>query len=723
MVPGSMSPLRSHVSFRPMFPLVAVTLAAVASCGSPETPAQAPTTTPAASPGAAVSPKPISASEGTADAVGIDLQGIDRKVKPGDDFFAHANGAWIKATEIPADRSHWGMHGVLAELTSKRTRDLIEEATRSAAAGSEAQKVGDFYATFMDEASIEAKGIAPLKERLAAIASITDGKSLAKALGGSLRADVDMLNSTALHTENLFGLWVAQDLTDPTRYSPFLIQGGLGMPDREYYLAKTPRMVEIRGKYQAYVAALLQLAGVAEPEAKAAKLVDLETKIAQVHVNLLDSQDVIKGNNHWKRSDLKMRAPGLDWDTFLAAARLDKQDDFVVWQPTAVVGVSKLVKSQPVAVWKDLLVAHTIMANAAVLPKAFGDATFDFWGKTLQGTPKQRDRWKRGVAATDEALGEAVGKLYVERYFPASEKERAERMVKNVIAAFGKRIDALEWMAPTTKEQAKAKLAVLKVGVGYPDKWRDYGSLKIVRGDAIGNAERASLFEYERNLKKLGQPVDRGEWVMNPQLVNAVNLPAMNALNFPAASLQPPYFDPNRPEAMDYGAFGATIGHEICHSFDDQGAQFDAKGKLNDWWTKDDYAHFRASSEKLAKQYDAYAPFPDMHLNGQQTSSENIADVAGLAAAFDAYHLSLAGKPAKVVAGLTGDQQFFLSFAQSWRDKSREPALRAQIQTDAHAPAEYRAATVRNLDVWYGAFDVKPGDRLYLAPADRARVY
>jgi predicted metalloendopeptidase len=358
-----------------------------------------------------------------------------------------------------------------------------------------------------------------------------------------------------------------------------------------------------------------------------------------------------------------------------------------------------------------------------VLPRAFVEETFAFYGKELSGTPNLPERWKRAVRATEEALGEAVGRLYVTRYFPPTEKARAEEMVRNEIAAFARRIDKLAWMSPETKRRAKAKLAVLKVSVGYPDRWRDYAGLEVVRGDALGNFQRASLFEYRRNLRKLGQPVDRGEWVMNPQVVNAVNLPAMNAMNFPAAILQPPLFDPTRPAVMDYGAIGATIGHEISHSFDTMGALFDETGKLANWWTDEDLAHFKASAEQLVRQYDGYRPFPDLAVSGKLTVSENIADVAGLAVAYDAYRLSLGGREAPAVGGMSGDQQFFISFAQSWRTKTRERSLRQRVLLDGHAPAEYRADTVRNLDPWYDAFAVQAGQALYLAPAERVRIW
>ena len=653
---------------------------------------------------------------------GIDLAGIDKSVQPGDDFFAFANGSWVKSTEIPADRSTWGTGSQLVELTAKRTADLIAEVSKDPKS-EDARKVGDYYASFLDEAAIEEKGLEPLKPRLAEIAAISSKTALARALGKTLRADVDVLNATNVYTDDLFGLWVAQDLDDPKIYAAFLLQGGLGMPDRDYYLDEAPRMAEIRGKYKSFIADTLRLAGQRDPEKKAARIYDLESRIALVHASRLDTEDVLKGNNHWKRSELSQKAPGLDWNAFLDAAGLGSQPVFVAWQPKAIAGISALVKEVGLDVWKDWLAYHAVLHLGNFLPKAFVESRFEFYGKTLSGTPQLRERWKRAVSVTDEALGEAVGKLYVERYFPAAEKARAEEMVKNILAAFAQRIDALAWMAPATKEKAKAKLSVLKVGVGYPDKWRDYSALQVVRGDALGNLERAQLFEYQRNLKKLGQPVDRGEWVMNAHLVNAVNLPAMNAMNFPAAILQPPFFDPSREQVMDYGAIGAVIGHEISHSFDNQGALFDAEGRVNNWWTPEDFAHFQKSGEALAKQYDGYFPFPDLHVRGEQTLAENIADVAGLNAAYDAYRISLGGKEAAARAGFSGDQLFFLSFAQSWRTKAREPALRQQIIVDGHAPGQYRADTVRNLDTWYAAFHVQPGQALYLAPSDRVRVW
>jgi predicted metalloendopeptidase len=666
---------------------------------------------------------PEAPTAAAAGASGVDRAGMDPSVRPGDDFFGYANGGWIKTHEIPPDRASYGTGSIVQELTAKRTAELIAEDARDAAAGSDARKVGDYYASYLDEAAIAARGAAPLAPALEQIAAISDRRALATALGAALRTDVDVLNNTNLDTPNLFGLWVAADLSDPAHNAAFLLQGGLGLPDRDYYLDGSPRMAEIRDKYQAHVAAMLGLAGLSDAAARAARVVALEHEIAAVHVPRVDTEDVQKGNNHWTRGELADRAPGLDWPAFLAAAGLDHQPRFVIWQPRALVGLAALVASQPLDAWKDWLAFHAIERRADVLPKAFDDELFAFHGKVLSGTPQQRERWKRAVDATSAALGEAVGKLYVARYFPASEKARAEQMVKNEVAAFARRIDNLSWMAPATKAKAKAKLAALRVGVGYPDTWRDYSRLEVVRGDAYGNAERAERFDYRHNLDKLARPVDRGEWVMNPQLVNAVNLPAMNALNFPAAILQPPFFDPDRPIVMDYGAAGAVIGHEISHSFDDEGALFDAAGRLENWWTPEDFAHFKASSAALARQYDGYRPFPDLAVNGALTNSENIADVAGLAAAYDAYRIAFGGKEGPPVAGLAGDQQFFLSFAQTWRRKAREPALRRQVLTDGHAPAEYRGVTVRNLDAWYAAFHVEPGQGLYLAPDQRVRVW
>ncbi|HEX5817906.1 MAG TPA: M13 family metallopeptidase [Gemmatimonadales bacterium] len=655
---------------------------------------------------------------------GLDLSAMDRSVAPGDDFYRYANGTWLRTFEIPADRSGYGAFNIAADRADRQLTALVEGAAAAdAPAGSDLRRIGDYYRSYVDTAAIEAAGLAPLAPALARIEAIGDRTALARHLGAALRADVDVLNRGDLHTDNLFGLWIEENFDDPTRYVPILLQGGLTLPDRAYYVDTSASMAAIRDKYRAHVAAMLTLAKVADAQAKADAVLQLETRIAQAHWIREDSWEPGKGNNHWARAELATKAPGLDWDAYLKAAGLDGAPEFVAWQASAITGLAALVASEPLDAWKALLTYHAIERRAAVLPQAFDKASFAFFGTTLSGAPMQRARAKRAVAATSNALGFAVGRLYVAKYFPASEKARAEKMVADILTAFDTRIDGLDWMAPATKREAKAKLKTIRVSVGYPDKWPSYAGLEIVPGDAYGNAERVELFEYREALAKLGQPVDRDEWVMVPQLVNAVNLPARNAMNFPAAILQPPFFDPTRPTPMDYGAIGAVIGHEISHSFDNLGAQFDAQGRLRNWWTPEDLAHFNAAADRLVQQYDAYKPFPDLAVNGRLTLAENIADLAGLTAAYDAYRLSFGGKQAPTVGGLTGDQQFFLSFAQAWRGKLRDAALRGRILTDGHAPGQYRALTVRNIDAWYRAFGVKPSQALHLAPQDRVQMW
>ena len=647
----------------------------------------------------------------------IDRAGMDTSVAAGDDFFRYANGGWLKKNEIPADRSSFGVGSVLIDRARERTHSLLEAAS-TAPDGSEARKVGDYYAAYMDEATIETKGLAPLRDQFAAIAAIGDAHALAAYIGGTLRADVDALNSTNFDTDRLFGVWITQNLNDPAHAVPYLMQGGLEMPDRDYYVQPGARMDRIRSAYRAHIVAMLKLAAIGDPDAKAARIFDLERQIAGVHATRTESVEVSKANNPWPRIEFSRRAPGLDWPALFERAQLDRADTIIVWHPGAIRGIAALVPRVPLETWRDYLTFHAIERGRGVLPKAFGDEGFAFYGTTLSGTPRRQDRWKRAVDATSNALGEAVGKIYVEKYFPATSKAQLQEMVAKILAAFDRRLDGLAWMAPKTKAAAKAKLQTLRVGIGYPDRWRDYSALSIARDDAFGNAERAELFDYQYHLAKLTHAPDPSEWWMTPQTVNAVNLPLQNALNFPAAILDPPYYDPAASAAVRYGAIGATIGHEISHSFDDQGSQFDAAGRFTNWWTPEDLAHFKAASAKLVAQYNGYAPFPDLHVNGQLTLSENIADVAGLSAAYDAYRAARGPD-----APTDDDQNFFVSYAQSWRTKMREELERQQVLTDGHAPDEYRADTVRNLDAWYGAFAVKPGQRLYLEPPDRVRVW
>ncbi|QNP39497.1 M13 family metallopeptidase [Lysobacter solisilvae (ex Woo and Kim 2020)] len=663
---------------------------------------------------------------------GVDLAGIDKGVQPGDDFDAYANGGWRKTFEIPEDRSNYGSFTVLVETAEQRNAELIAAlAASKPAAGTDARRVADFHAAYMDEAGIEQRGLQSLQPQLDAINAIASRADLSRVLGASVRADTDPLNATNFYTDNLFGVFVAQGLQDPEHNVASLMQGGLGMPDREYYLSGDKEMVDARKAYETYIAALLTQAGIEDASAKAKSILALETKIARAHASVVDSQDVHKANNPWALSAFAKQAPGMDWTAFFTAAGLASQPTVVAWQPRAISGVSALVGREPLPAWKDYLAFHALdhaAWNTAVrgpgeLPKAYTDLAFGFHGTTLSGTPKARERSKRALDATSVALGDAVGKVYAEKYFPASSKAMVEEMVHNILAAFDERVDSLTWMTAETKAKAREKAKAMRVGVGYPEQWRDYAALEIRPDDALGNRLRAELQEYRHQIGKLGKPVERGEWWMTPQTVNAVQLPLQNAMNFPAAIIEKPFFDPKADPAANYGSIGAVIGHEISHGFDDTGAEFDAQGRMSNWWTPEDAKHFKAATQKLAAQYSAYEPLPGLHVNGELTSGENIADVSGLTIAYMAYRKSLGGKEAPVIDGLSGDQRFFLAYGQTWRSKIRDAALRQRILTDGHAPAAQRAQTVRNIDAWYDAYGAKAGEKLYLAPADRVKVW
>ncbi|HET9085970.1 MAG TPA: M13 family metallopeptidase [Acidobacteriaceae bacterium] len=667
------------------------------------------------------SPSPASPN---ADSHGIRVANMDPSVKPGDNFYEYANGNWIKRTVIPPDRGGVGVFTTLFDLSQKRTAALIKEAAQAnASAGTDNRKIADLYHSYMNEGAIETKGVAPLQPHLQEIAAIQNKQELARALGASLRADVDALNNTNFHTPNLFGMWVAPDFNDSEHYAAYLLQGGLQLPDREYYLSNSASMIAIRDKYQTHVATMLKLAGFSDPDARATRVVALEKAIAQTHLTLAENEDIHKANNPWTQSDFATKAPGLDWAEYFRGAGLDHQASFIVWQPSAFTGESALVASTPLDTWKDWLAFHFIEAYAGVLPKPFATENFSFYGQTLGGVPQQRPRSQRGVMLVNSELGDAVGQIYAQRYFSPQAKAEAQAMVANIVAAFRKRIEALEWMDPATKAEAQAKLSTLYVGVGYPEQWRSYTGYDVKPDDIFGNVWRGSMFRYHYNLGRLGQPVNRKEWSMTPQTVNAVNLPLQNALNFPAAILEPPFFDPKAPAATNYGAIGSIIGHEISHTFDTEGSAFDSKGRVRNWWTSSDLAHFNAATAKLAAQYDTYRPFPDLSVNGKQTLAENIADVAGISAAYDGYHASLGRKAAPKLDGFTGDQQFFIAFGQNWGSKERPKALRRQVMTDSHSPAQYRADTVRNIDAWYADFNVKQGQTLYLSPAERVRIW
>jgi putative endopeptidase len=645
---------------------------------------------------------------------GFDEAGMDKGVKPGDDFVAYTSGKYLAGLTIPADRSNYGMFTKLRDLSQERTRTIIESvAAQPAAPGSNAQKVGDFYASFMDEAGIEAKGLAPMRDELAAIAAVTDKAGLARLIGEAAREGVT----------SPINIGVEQNVKNPAVMAAYVGQGGLGLPDRDYYLDETnPRFAAARTKYKAVIAEMLTLGGFDNAAARAQAVYDLEVKIARTHWTAVEQRQVDKIYNPVARTEAATVYPGFDWAAYVDAAGLGGQDQLIIAQPSAIKGAAALIASEPLAVWQDYLRFHALRGAANFLPKAFVDSSFSL-SQVLSGQPVIQPRWKRAVDYTSAILGEAVGTLYVEKYFPPIAKAKADTMVKNIIAAMDVRLQNLTWMDPKTRQAARDKLASFTPKIGYPDKWRDYSALQIVRGDAIGNVRRATRAEYDRQLAKIGKPIDKSEWGMTPMTVNAYANPLWNEIVFPAAILQAPFFDPNADDAVNYGGIGAVIGHEITHHFDDQGRKFDKDGKLSDWWTKEDETRFKALTDKVVAQYGAYEPLPGRKINGELTLGENMADLAGINIAYDAWKRSLGGKPAKVIGGWTGDQRFFLGFSQVWRQKYRDQILNQLLTVDPHSPGHFRPYVVRNLDVWYKSFDVQPGTKFYLAPADRLKVW
>ena len=655
--------------------------------------------------------------------LGIRKDWMDIAAKPGDDWYSYANGTWLKTSEIPADRSNIGGFWIADQQTEKNLEALIAEIVASEPEeGSDAAKIKAFYEAYTDTAAIDAAGMKPIQADLARFAAIADRKQLSAALGSQLRADVDPLNNTDLESSNLFGVFVSQALVGG-EVVPYLLQGGLGMPEREYYLSGDAKMAELRTAYRQYLTDVFEAGGMADADAKAQRVYDLEVKIARAHTTRAEGDDWTKAGSLWTPADLAAKAPGIDWAAFLQGAQLADYGKFNAFHPKAITGLSALVASEPVEAWKDWLAFHQINRHAHVLPSKIDQLNFGFYGKKLSGQQEPRPRDKRAIAALNASMGDALGKLYVEKYFPASAKTEIQGMVDNIKGAFAKRIDALDWMAADTKAEAKKKVETMAVGVGYPDSWTDYSDLTVTPGNPYAAVVAAEKALYARQLAKVGQPLDKSEWWMNAQLVNAVNLPVQNALNFPAAILQPPFYDPKADPAFNYGAIGAVIGHEISHSFDDQGAAFDSTGAMRNWWTPADKAKFEEAGNALAAQYDTYEPYPGLFVKGRLTLGENIADLAGLQAAYDAYRASLGGEEAPVIDGFTGDQRFFIAYAQAWASKTREEAMRQRIATGSHAPGQYRALTVRNMQAWYDAFGVKEGDKLYLAPEDRVKVW
>jgi len=645
----------------------------------------------------------------------------DPSVKPGEDFYRYANGSWLARSVIPAGQQSYDTRALLKEQTSEQVRDLIQDAAAThSVKGSTAQRVGDYFASFMDEASIEARGLAPVADEMAAIAAITNKASLSAYLGSTLNSEVDGLTANADH---VLGVWINQGFEDSEHNLPHLWQGGLGLPDRDNYVDPSLKMAEVRAKYQAHIAAVLRLAGFGDSQNKAARILSFETHMARTFAPDSDAANVFKQNNPWNRADFDVRAPGMDWDAYFKSAGLAGRSDFIVWQPSAVTGVSALVDTEGIDQWRDYLRFHLIEHYASVLPRVVAAEHFSFYGKTLLSTQEAPNRADAAVDATNGALAQAVGQLYAQRYFPPEAKARAQAMVRDLITAFRTRIANLTWMSPQTKEKALAKLATLEIGIGYPDRWIDYSTLDIIRGDAFGNMRRAEAFNRLRSLARLRQPVNPIDWPINPQVPGAVIMFSPNAEFFSAAILQPPYFDSQGDSASNYGSAGAGIAHEISHSFDELGDIYDARGRLGRWWSSEDLVRFRAEGAKLVVQFDAYCPLTDLCVKGKQVLSENIADLAGLLVAHDAYVLSLKGQTDVVLGGLSGEQRFFLAFAQRWRRIQSESALRRQITTDTHAPGEYRSDTVRNVDAWYEAYKVVNGDKLYVKPEDRIRIW
>jgi putative endopeptidase len=640
---------------------------------------------------------------------GFDEAGMDKSIAPGDNFYGYANGTWAKTTPIPPDRSNYGEFTALDELSFQRTHNILE-----AAKADPNSKIGALYSSFMDEQAAEAKDITPLQPYLDAIETIQTRDDFVRQVAALYRAGL---------FEGPFQPYIGQDDKAPDSYIAGFYQGGLGLPDRDYYLKDDAKLIEARNAYIAYLARLFDLIGEKNGSARAQAVVGFETGLASSHWTRIDSRDSTKTYNKLQRAELDKLAPGFNWGLLLNGVGLGNQTAFLIAQPSAFTASANLINTTPVATLRDYLLVHAVNGAAPYLSKRFVEAEFAFDGTVLNGTPENRVRWKRGVDLVKGQMGEAVGKDYVAKYFPPEAKAEADKLVHNIIAAMDERLSRLIWMDPATKIAARAKLAAFTPKIGYPEKWRDYSALEIKRDDLFGNVVRGNQFEWQRNLNKLGKPIDRGEWGMTPMEVNAYANPVKNEIVFPAAILQPPFFDPKADPAVNYGGIGAVIGHETSHHFDDQGRKYDKTGKLTDWWTDADVKRFAALTDALVKQYDAYEPLPGQHVQGALTLGENIADLAGLTVAYDAYKISLQGKKAPVIDGFTGDQRFYFGWAQVWRRNYREANLRQRLLTDPHSPSEQRAWVVRNLDPWYAAFGIKPGTKLYLAPAERVRIW
>ncbi|RZJ68560.1 MAG: M13 family peptidase [Flavobacterium sp.] len=648
-------------------------------------------------------------------ASGILLKNMDTLVKPGNDFDAYVNGGWMKKNEIPADKSSIGVGQILDDEAQENVKKIIEESAKGDFAdGSNEQKIGDFYSSYMDQKTRDAKGISPLKPELAQIDALKNYDDLAGFFG--------KLNRTGGTTP--FAVFVTEDLKDPTKYSLLTWQGGLGLPEREYYFLNDAKSRDIRVKYEAHIAAMLKFVGVADAEANAKKVLALETAIASKHMSKELTRDVTKMYNPQQIADLGKVMPNFNWKLMLENAGIKGETSIVFPQLEFMKSIDGVIASTPLDTWKIWLKWNTIHDSGTHLSQDIDNENFNFYGKTLYGTPKQREQWRRGVSAVNSNLGEIVGEVYVKKHFSPEAKKRMEELVQNLLKAYEESIKELTWMTPETKKQALEKLSKFNPKIGYPDKWRDYSKLKVVKGDLYGNMERSTEFEYNRQLAKLGKKVDKTEWGMTPQTVNAYYNPSLNEIVFPAAILQPPFFDLTVDDAVNYGSIGAVIGHEIGHGFDDQGSSFDGDGVLRNWWTDADNKAFKERTGALVAQYSAFKVFPDLNVNGEYTLGENIGDLGGVTIAMRAYKISLKGKPSPKIDGFTGEQRFFIGYAQSWLGKQREESLRNQVASDPHSPGHFRVnGIVRNIPEFYEAFGVKAGDSLYLAPEKRVKIW
>jgi len=664
--------------------------------------------------GSDVNVEKVDAKEAALGTFGVDLAAMDKSVKPGDSFYGYVNGGWLSSTEIPADKSSYGAFTILRDLSDERVRTIIEAAAaKNAPKGSEEQKIGDFYASFMDMDAIEAAGLDSIQADLAGIKAVKTHEDVARLMG-----------DPALGVRSHVGGWVDVDVKDIENYIFYLTQSGLGMPNRDYYLDDDDKSAKLREEYVILLTTMLDEAGVKNPADRAARVMALETRMARKHWKPVKRRDRSLTYNKMSVEELKEYAPGFPWEVMMTEAGLGDQTSFVVRENDALQGTAEIFGKTPVPVWRDYMLASYMSGMAAYLPKRVDDANFAFYGKALRGTEQQRDRWKRAVSQIDGTMGEMVGKVYVSEYFPPASKDQMQELVENLRAVFKDGIDGLEWMDAETKTEAQDKLRKFNPKIGYPEEWTDYSTLQVDRTDLIGTAKSANAWQWNDMIGKLGGPIDRGEWGMNPQTVNAYYRPSLNEIVFPAAILQPPFFDPNADAAVNYGGIGAVIGHEMGHGFDDQGRKTDGNGEQRDWWTQDDAERYEARAGALADQYSSFEPLPGENLNGRLGLGENIGDLTGITMAYAAYKRSLNGKEAPVIDGYTGDQRFFLAYGQIWARKWREEALRAQIKNGPHSPGEFRAnGIVRNFDAWYEAFNVQPGDALYLPPEKRVKIW